>query len=190
MIVVSDTSPINYLVWIGEIDVLHQLYGSVILPRAVQQELTQPEAPETVRLFAQQPPAWIEVRADAALLALTGLGPGETEAISLAVHLQADLLLIDERKGRRIAAAQGLAVSGTLIVLEQAAEHGWLDLGQVVKKLQQTSFHVSERVLENLLARDMARRQSGPDIAPIDPRQETAASESSRKQEPDRGIER
>jgi predicted nucleic acid-binding protein len=63
MIVVADTSPINYLVLIEEIDVLTKMYGTVVIPRMVCEELLRPSGPETVRAWISQPPNWLEVRA-------------------------------------------------------------------------------------------------------------------------------
>jgi|SRR5579884_705013 len=74
MIVVSDTSPINYLVWIGAIGLLPRLYDSVILPQAVYEELTRPEAPAPVRAWATQLPEWATVSKAETLLTLPGLG--------------------------------------------------------------------------------------------------------------------
>ena len=61
MIVVSDTSPINYLVLIGEIELLAQLFTRVLAPETVARELLHPGAPEAVRRWANQPPAWFEI---------------------------------------------------------------------------------------------------------------------------------
>ena len=62
MIVIADTTPLNYMVWIGEIEVLPKLYGRVIIPPAVCDELKRARAPEAVRLWIARPPAWLEVR--------------------------------------------------------------------------------------------------------------------------------
>jgi predicted nucleic acid-binding protein len=62
MIVVADTSPINYLLVIQEIDVLPKMYGQVVVPRTVQQELQQRVAPEVVRAWINSAPSWLEVR--------------------------------------------------------------------------------------------------------------------------------
>lgn len=62
MIVVADTTPVNYLILIGEIDVLAKLYGRVVIPPAVHDELTCSRAPESVRGWIAQPPAWLEFR--------------------------------------------------------------------------------------------------------------------------------
>src|SRR5258708_30085999 len=117
MIVVSDTTPINYLVWIDEVHLLQRLYNTVIMPKAVQEELTRPEAPAAVRAWATQPPEWVEVRGAAPLAVFAKLGAGEAEAITLALSLKADFVLIDERAARRYSPEYGLAVAGTLRVL-------------------------------------------------------------------------
>lgn len=59
MIVVSDTSPICYLLLIGEIEVLPQLYGQVLIPEIVQQELSNPRSPVRVKNCINKPPKWL-----------------------------------------------------------------------------------------------------------------------------------
>ena len=61
MIVVADTTPINYLILIEEIDVLPKLYGRVIIPRAVNEELMRSRAPLKVQEWMKQPPSWVEI---------------------------------------------------------------------------------------------------------------------------------
>jgi predicted nucleic acid-binding protein len=62
MIVVADTGPINYLIWIRHVAVLPRLYTTVLIPEAVQDELRKPGAPEFVRRWLEAPPGWIEIR--------------------------------------------------------------------------------------------------------------------------------
>ena len=59
MIVVSDTSPICYLLLIGEIELLPQLYGQVLIPQTVQQELADERSPAVVQAWISQPPEWL-----------------------------------------------------------------------------------------------------------------------------------
>ncbi len=59
MIVVCDTGPLNYLSLIGHLDVLPTLYGRVVIPRAVADELSRPASPSTIRAHVQSPPAWV-----------------------------------------------------------------------------------------------------------------------------------
>src|SRR5215467_875512 len=102
MLVVADTSPINYLVLLEHIAVLPALYTRVLLPPSVVTELQDLEAPAEVRAWAGNLPAWCEVRRPAPLgevETLAHLGAGEREAILLAQEVRADFLLIDEEDG-------------------------------------------------------------------------------------------
>lgn len=153
MIVVADTSPINYLLLINEIEILPKLYGTVVVPQAVQEELLHTVAPEAVRIWSAQPPAWFEIRAPLSKAdpSLARLDPGERDAIVLAMELGADQLIVDDREGRRLAQQRGIPVIGTLGVLKEAAEAGLVDLRACVERLQNTSFYVAPEVLKNLL---------------------------------------
>ena len=153
MIVVADTTPINYLILIGEIDVLARLYGRVIIPQAVHEELTRLRTPESVRAWIAQPPDWLEILVPARIpdSALAKLDAGERDAITLAEELCADQLIVDELLGRREAERRGLSVIGTIGVLREASEEGLLDLRIAVERLRQTSFHISPSILAILL---------------------------------------
>ncbi len=84
-VVVADTSPINYLILIGEIGVLQQLFQRVVIPEEVFSELMDTGAPPEVRGWATQHPDWIEIRKSPSWDAtLTDLDAGEASAIALA----------------------------------------------------------------------------------------------------------
>lgn len=153
MIVVADTSPINYLLLIKEIDILTRMYGKVVIPRAVQEELLRPVAPEIVRAWIGEAPAWLEVRTplNAPDSSLSKLDQGERDAIMLATELRADQLIVDDREGRKQAEERHIPVIGTLGVLKEAATLGLLDLRAAVQRLQTTSFYVAPEVLKALL---------------------------------------
>ncbi len=153
MIVVADTTPINYLILIEEIDVLPKLYGRVVIPRAVGEELMRSRAPLKVQEWIKQPPNWLEILAPTAVsdVKLAKLDAGEREAIALAEELSADQLIVDELLGRREAERRSLPVIGTVGVLREAAEMGLLDLHSAFDRLRQTSFHVSPAILASLL---------------------------------------
>ena len=153
MIVIADTSPINYPVLIGEINLLKTLYGDIILPLAVKAELLHPAAPERVRLWMQSQPEWVQVRTakQATDHDLDRLDAGEREAILLAEEIGADLLLLDETLGRREAKRRHLPVIGTLGILLEAAERGLVDIESAVDRLKDTSFHISPSVLSAIL---------------------------------------
>ena len=161
MIVVSDTSPLNYLVLIQHVEVLPALFGRVVAPPAVLDELQHPGTPAAVRAWAAAPPGWLEVRAPASIDPGLRLGPGEAEAISLARELKADAVLIDERKALTVARQCGLFVTGTLGVLEIAAEKGLIVLAEAIAALRRTSFRVSDEILDEVLRRDR-KRALGP----------------------------
>jgi predicted nucleic acid-binding protein len=127
MIVVSNTSPIVNLAAVGQLDLLLQLYGKVLIPSAVFHEIAvvgagQPGATEV------QTSSWIETRpvANQSLVAALriDLDEGEAEAIALAVEVRADLLLLDERRGRAVAARLGIKFIGLLGVLMEAKHQG------------------------------------------------------------------
>lgn len=152
MIVVADTTPINYLIVIGYIDILESLYGSVVIPPAVQDEMLDPLAPASVRLWISNPPHWLEVRTPSRINAPLdpNLDDGEREAISLAQQYGARVLLIDEILGRREAQHLGIKVIGTVGILKEAHERGLLDFQEAVVRLQSTSFQIAASILKSV----------------------------------------
>ena len=112
MIVVSDTSPITALLAVKRAELLKQLFGEVVIPSAVETELlrTHPTLPAWLRVQSLQNSAKANLYAQS-------VDRGEAEAIAPAEELHADHLLIDERKGRRLAQQQGLPVVGLLGVV-------------------------------------------------------------------------
>ena len=156
MIVVSDTSPINNLAAINQLHLLQQLYGIVIIPEAVYQELTNPDFPvagaKEVQTFT-----WIQIRAveDRTMVkALSSeLDPGEAEAIVLALEMKAEQVLIDERRGRMIAARLNLHYTGILGVLVEAKSQGFIStvkplLDDLINK---AGFWVTEPLYKSVL---------------------------------------
>jgi predicted nucleic acid-binding protein len=155
MIVVSDTSPLCYLVLIEQINLLEQLYHQVIVPDMVRDELLHPDAPELVRQWISHLPDWVIVRTSPEQpdISLMKLDPGERAAILLAQNIGADLVLMDERRGRNVAKSRGLKVTGLIGVLDVAAELRLIDLRDVLFKLQETDFWVSPEILADLEAK-------------------------------------
>lgn len=159
MIVVSDTSPLNYLVLIHAIDVLPTLFTEIYVPTEVMEELKRSRAPELVKAWAQSPPQWLRVATPSiAITTSIRLDPGEVQAIALAKELHADAILIDERKGTRVATEHGLNAVGTLTVLEFAAERKLLELGATLAALRRTTFYITDEYIEAALQRDAARK--------------------------------
>lgn len=156
MIAVADTSPINYLVQIGEIGLLPDLFGRVLLPKAVVGELTHPKASSRVKQWALDLPSWVEVHSPQPVTssALLGLDIGEREAIQLALDLGIGTILMDEADGRREAERLFLEVRGTLGILERGSRLGKVDFLAAFSKLEQTNFRISATVRKAFLLRN------------------------------------
>jgi predicted nucleic acid-binding protein len=165
MIAVSNTTPLRYLIAIEQEHLLGQLFEKIIVPAAVQEELTEARTPEKVRRRVVSLPAWYEVREapenQTTAFPIT-LHRGEREAILLAETLRPDVILIDEQVGRTIALNRNLPVSGTLGILERADTIGLIaDFPQVLKQLKTSGFFVAESLEQQLLQRYRARRGAG-----------------------------
>lgn len=153
MIVVSDTSPLNYLILIGEEYILTKLFGRVVIPQAVFDELQDAGASLQVRGWSQNPPDWVTVRQPTLIPAnsLDLLDKGEREAILLAQELSADLLLVDDKQARQAAVNLGVAITGTVGIIDKAARADLIDLKTVIAKLQKTNFFISDDLVKILL---------------------------------------
>lgn len=156
-VVVADTGPLNYLVQIDAIDLLPKLFDRVIVPAIVRDELTHPRAPAAVRAWAVSSPAWLEIRSNPdlarSLTAPRMLDDGERATIALATELHADLILMDDRDAVAFARAQNFAVTGTLGVLDLAAQRGLIDLVEAFTRLKATTVHYRQGLLDALLTR-------------------------------------
>jgi predicted nucleic acid-binding protein len=150
MIVVADTSPLNYLVR-SSTSASCRSYMRAFVPPAVLTELSHPSASRAVREFAANGPGWLEVVAPKNPLKLANLDPGESQAIALAAEIGAGAVLIDDRAGRREALRRGLAVAGALSVLDDADEAGLLKFDDAVARLRNTSFRLSSAVLNEIM---------------------------------------
>lgn len=153
MIVVSDTSPLNYLVLIDCVHILPQIFDEVWIPPAVFAELGRPEAPSPVRSWLGEPHDWLAIESPKTLLAALDLDAGEREAISLAVEVGASFVLLDDKKGRTAAQGLGLTVVGTLAVLEAAALRGLIPLRESIARLQQTNFRIAPYLVQEAIRR-------------------------------------
>lgn len=123
-VVVSDTSPIVCLTFLGHENFLSELFGEVFVPTAVAFELARSVAGpiDVASILGVSIRSPKDSRSVQSLDAR--LDAGETEAISLAIELSADLLLIDEAVGRQIAKGLGLATTGTIGVLLRSKQVG------------------------------------------------------------------
>jgi predicted nucleic acid-binding protein len=156
VVVVADTSPINYLVQIDRIDLLPRLYDCIMVPQGVLVELAHDGAPSAVRRWAISRPDWVDVRHTdfSPDPELAFLDRGEREAIQIALELHADRLLIDERRGRIEAERRGLTTTGTLGVLLSAGLQGLADPVAAYRRLvAETTFRTSAALEEEFFAR-------------------------------------
>lgn len=157
MIVVSDTSPIRYLVLLGIEEILPALFGEILVPPAVRAELQRANTPDSVRKWATHPPAWLLVRTPTRVNAELDLHRGEAEALSLVVELKADRVIVDDLKARGTAKRIGLRPIGTLAILETAAARGMIPLAPVLDQLRQTNFHITQAMIAGALKRAAER---------------------------------
>jgi uncharacterized protein len=158
MIIISDTSVVTNLTAVQQLELLPQLYDRVILPEAVYRELADidPPVPGTLEV---QTATWLEVRQVVnrevveRLQNEVKLDPGESEAIALSLELGADLLLIDERRGRAEANRLGVRIIGLLGILVEAKQR---NLIVALKPLMDTliamaEFRVSSALYDRIL---------------------------------------
>ena len=156
MIVVSDTTPLISLLKINRTDLLEKLFGDVLIPQAVFDERFQLEADQIrqKKFIVVKPvnnPESVSI-----LKRATGLDQGESEAIVLTDELKADLLLMDEAKGRNVSAQIGLRIMGTIGILMAAYEEHELTSDEVrecVDGLQRAGRHIGQRHYQMLLSK-------------------------------------
>jgi predicted nucleic acid-binding protein len=160
MIVVSDNSPLQYLILIECIDALSSLYGQVLTTPQVIDELNQAATPDAVRSWAKSPPAWLIIESPRKLEFVGTLDVGEASAISLARERRADLVLIDERAGTDTARRVGIPVIGTLGVLIEAGIEQLIDFDRALDLLTaKTSFYASNALIESARRIHLDRKQ-------------------------------
>ncbi|HEX7377062.1 MAG TPA: DUF3368 domain-containing protein [Pirellulales bacterium] len=152
VVVISDASPVRALNHLGLLTLCRDLYGTVIVPEAVQEELRRPTT--TCCAIELSDYSWFEIRrpsADSRDLGVPSeLDAGETQAIALAMELHADLILIDERKAASAARGLGLTAMGVLGVLLEAKRKNLLDLALpcVDRLVSELNFFVSPALRE------------------------------------------
>lgn len=144
MVVVSNTSPLIVLSNTGELDLLRFLFGRIAIPRGVAEE------------FGEQLPEWIEVKdvQNQVVVSLLRekLHKGESEAIALAVELNAELVIIDDKTARNTASYLGLNVIGTAGLILLGKKKGYYkEIKPVVDNLTKKGFRLSNDVMEQIL---------------------------------------
>lgn len=157
MIVISDTSVISGLIKIQRLALLRELFSEILVPPAVRSELEELKR-FNYDLSLLEEAGWIIVQApaDSALIGKFEqvLDRGEAEAITLAKELQADFLLIDEKKGRSIAESQGLTVIGLAGILIRAKQlHAIPEVKPLLDDLIRHNFRIGKALYKVVLNR-------------------------------------
>ena len=134
--IISDTSCLILLDKIGELEILHKLFGTIIITSEVAEE------------FDQMLPAWFEIKqpTDKNYQAIIefSIDKGEASAIALAVEMVDCLLIIDDLKGRKFAEGLGINIIGTLGIIMDAKLAGIiLSVDTILAKIKQTNFRLS-----------------------------------------------
>lgn len=140
MIVVSDATPVISLLKINQLNLLHGLFQEVLIPQAVYDELTLNPAfeKEAIQIKECSFITKVEVGQESSVnlfQRVTGLDRGESEAIIYTDNEGADLILMDEIKGRKVAVQMGLNVMGTLGILLEAYEQKLLSREEIFSGL-------------------------------------------------------
>ncbi len=160
MPVVSNTLPILNLAIVGPLELMRQQFEQVYIPPAVLSELkVQEERPSSKEIRAALESGWIQVKEikssllNVQLLQQT-LDRGEAEAIALAIYLQADWTLLDERDGRKVAKSLGLRVTGVIGILLRAKQKGELSSASEVfdALVATTGFRIAPDLLAKIIA--------------------------------------
>lgn len=153
MIVVSDTSAITNLIKIDHLWLLREVYQNIIIPQAVYDELiSDPKNKVVIESLS-----WIEIReikeTDFTRKLKEVLDPGESEAIATALELDADFIIIDEKKGRKIAEDNGLRKIGLLGILVESKRKGLIkEVRYLLEQLtEKANFFVSEKLYKDIL---------------------------------------
>jgi len=151
-VVVSDTTPLHYLILVGRESILEKLYGKVFIPPGVLAELGHTSAPVQISNWATHPPAWVIVATPERIpQRYDGLDFGERQALALAVEMKADLVLLDDKVARRAAQRDLMKVKGTLGIVAEAARANLLEFGETVEALQKTSMHLDQEFVREVL---------------------------------------
>jgi predicted nucleic acid-binding protein len=155
MIIVSDTTPISELAKVDNLDLLPKLFGKIMIPQGVFDELQVGEHPAAKLV---QDLSWLEVvtvenqQVVKELQLSFKLDLGESEAIALAEEIGASQLLIDEKAARKVAMARKLPLIGTLGVLLLAKRRGLLaSVKDVLDEMQAQEMRISERLYVQVL---------------------------------------
>jgi hypothetical protein len=163
--VIADTSPIQYLFQLDLLDLLPRLYGGILVPPAVRDELERGRA-LGVQLPTVADLPWIQIiepQTRVLLPLANGLGAGEIQVMALAKETAEHLALLDDRRARRFADALGVVYTGTLGVLLKAKRARLLeDLAPICDTLEHLGFRLSPAARHALLSLAGESESRGP----------------------------
>lgn len=155
MIAVCNTSPLILLAKIRRLDLLCQLYHQIVVPTSVLAEVTAKSGKEAERIESLARSGQCQVRQASSYAVKSlpdDLGPGERETIALALETRADLVILDDQRGRRAAREKGLTVTGTVGVLVEAKWRGLIpSLRQDLDRLVEAGMWMHEAFYHRLL---------------------------------------
>lgn len=159
MIIVSDTTPLITLMKAERLDILHELFGEVIIPEAVFSELTGNEAfkaeADIIRNRDYIKVVTVKSESQVSFLQrVTGLDLGESEAIIYADEAKADLLLMDEAAGRRVAQNMKLPITGSTGILIRAFQSGIItadEADEAFSRIRSANRHIGESLINKAL---------------------------------------
>ena len=151
--IVCNTGPLIALAGIDRLAVLEKLYSRVLVAEAVFRELTGSKRFASAATVFDLP--WLEKRGLPAApdpLLRSELGEGEAQTIALALQTKADRVLIDERKGRRVASLiYALKVTGTGGILLAAKRAGLVqEIGPLMQQMRANGYFVSARLIAGI----------------------------------------
>ena len=149
--VIANTTPLIALANIDRLELLRELYGSIIIPQAVMDEIIREPAKQRVRRAT-----WIKVEpiqdASQKDIFRARLHAGEVEVMILAREQKADLVIIDDDAAKKTAIFLGLNVTGTLGVLLKATREGYLEkVEPVINELLRDGLFISDTVKSYVL---------------------------------------
>lgn len=143
-IIISDTSCLIGLERLGKLELLHDLYGEVFITPVVEREYRQPLPDWVITVPVRN----LEKQHEFALI----VDEGEASAIALAFEIRNCTLILDDGKGRRLAAKLGLTVQGTLGVGLEAKKVGLLEsVSSFIRQLRQVGFRISPELEQDTL---------------------------------------
>jgi predicted nucleic acid-binding protein len=150
--VVVNTTPLIALSHIGQLDILKKMYGEILIPNAVYNELSA--KPDSIcKIEVDNSKDWIRVEEIKNQMAKsmykTQLHEGEVEVMILAQEVNADLVIIDDANAKKHAKYLKLPVTGTLGVLIKAKQNGYVDkLKPMLQMMIENGIYISQDLVK------------------------------------------